>query len=234
MGSKNFSKTSADSTRKLIEFKLIYEAIAAVLVWLTLGLQFYLTTTKAIENGLNFWIGSTRYFGYFTVLTNILVALVLTVPLLSGSSRWGRFLARSSVRTATAAYIAIVGLGYSLLLRHLWNPEGWQLVADRMLHDFTPIAYVLFWVLFVPKTKLRWRDLPFWLIYPLVYLAIALLRGAIFGWYPYPFLEANKLGYSQVFLNAGMLLIGFCLVSLLLIGIGRLMHRSSIKRRRNE
>ncbi|MBD2091563.1 Pr6Pr family membrane protein [Microcoleus sp. FACHB-1515] len=219
-------KIRANSARRSLNFSAIYAAIAGSLVWLSLGLQFYLLTAKTIENGSGLWVGIARYFGYFTILTNILVALVWTVPLLIGRSRWRKYLTRSSVRTAAAAYIAIVGLGYSLLLRHLWNPEGWQLVADRMLHDFTPIAYVLFWFLFVPKGDLRWRDLRSWLVYPLVYLTIALLRGAIFGWYPYPFLEANNLGYVQVFLNSGMLLIGFLVVSSLLIGIGRLTGRT--------
>lgn len=223
-------KIRANSARRSLDFNSVYAAIAGILVWLALGLQFHLLTAKAIENNLGLWVGITRFFGYFTILTNILVALVLTVPLLSGRSRWREYLTRSSVRTATAAYIAIVGLGYSLLLRHLWNPEGWQLVADRMLHDFTPIAYVLFWFLFVPKSDLRWRDLRSWLVYPLVYLTIALLRGTVFGWYPYPFLEASNLGYVQVFLNIAMLLIGFLVVSSLLIGIGRLSGRTSAKR----
>ncbi len=202
-----------------------YAAIAGILVWLTLGLQLYLSTALAIGNGLGFWIGIARYFGFFTILTNILVALTLTVPLLRSRSRWGQFFSQPSVRTATAVYITIVGIAYSLLLRNIWNPQGWQLLADRMLHDFTPIVYVVFWFAFVPKGTLRWRDLLTWLIYPLVYLVVALIRGAIFNWYPYPFLEVNKLGYSYVLLNVAMLFIGFCVVGAIFIGIAHLIHR---------
>jgi hypothetical protein len=203
-----------------------YAAIAGTLVWVSLGLQLYLTTALAISNGVGLWVGIARYFGYFTILTNILVALVLTMPLIRLRSRWGLFFSQPSVRTATAVYIAIVGIGYSLLLRNIWNPQGWQLLADRMLHDFTPIVYVVFWFAFVPKGTLRWRDLLAWLIYPLVYLMVALIRGAIFNWYPYPFLEANKLGYPQVLFNIAMLFVGFCVVGLLFIGIARLMRRN--------
>jgi hypothetical protein len=206
-------------------YQRIYTTLLASLVWLSLGLQFYLTTTRAIANGSGWWIGVTRYLGYFTILTNILVGLVLTIPLLRPGSRWGRFFARPEVRTATAAYILIVGAAYSLLLRNLWQPVGWQLVADRMLHDVIPIAYLLFWVAFVPKTTLRWQHLLLWLVYPLVYLVLALIRGGLSSWYPYPFLNAAKLGYPFVFLNSAALFASFCIVGSVLIGIGKFLHQ---------
>ncbi|MGV0023941.1 hypothetical protein [Phormidesmis priestleyi] len=64
-----------------------YAAIAGTLVWLALGLQLYLTTALAIDRDLGLWVGIARYFGYFTILTNILVALTLTVPLIRSRSR---------------------------------------------------------------------------------------------------------------------------------------------------
>ncbi len=86
--------------------------------------------------------------------------------------------------------------------------------------------YVVFWFMFVPKSTLRWRSLLTWLIYPLVYAIVALIKGAIFNWYPYPFLEVGKLGYPQVFLNVAMLFVGFCGVGAIFIGIARLTQRN--------
>ncbi|BAU13522.1 hypothetical protein LEP3755_40620 [Leptolyngbya sp. NIES-3755] len=203
-----------------------YEAIGGILLWLALGLQLYLSIKLSLDRGLTLWVGIARYFGYFTILTNFLVALAFTVPLVQPRSRWGRFFSHPTVRSAIALYIIVVGIAYSLLLRHIWNPQGWQLVADRMLHDVSPILYVVFWFLFVPKGTLQWRNLPSWLIYPLGYLIVALIRGAIFRWYPYPFLEADKLGYPQVLLNVVMLFVGFCVVGAVLIGIDRLFRHN--------
>ena len=200
----------------------VYKAISGTLVWLALILQLYLIINVSIERGLGLWVGIARYFGYFTILTNILVALAFTVPLVRPRTRWGQFFSQPNVRSAIAVYIGMVGIAYSLFLRQIWNPQGWQLLADRMLHDVSPILYIVFWFLFVPKAALRWRNLPAWLIYPLVYLIVTLICGAIFKWYPYPFLEVDKLGYSQVFLNAVMLSFGFCIVSAVFIGIARL------------
>jgi hypothetical protein len=94
-------------------------------------LQFYLTLRLAVANGKGIAGGVVVYFGYFTILTNILAALALSAPLLSPSSTAGRFFARPAVNTALATAMAAVGLGYSLLLRRLWDPQGLQLVADE-------------------------------------------------------------------------------------------------------
>lgn len=203
----------------------IYEIIGAMIQGFALILQLYLSIETLIDRGNGVWIGIARYFGYFTILTNILVALAFTLPLVQPRSQWGRFFAHPNVRTSIAVYITLVSIGYSLLLRHIWNPQGWQLVADRLLHDVSPILYVVFWFLFVPKFTLRWRNLSAWLIYPLGYLIAALIRGAIFNWYPYPFLEADKLGYPRVFLYSMMLFIALCVVGAVFIGIARLLAR---------
>lgn len=201
--------------------KKSYEAIVGSLVWAALVLQFWLLIDRSIANGLTGWVGVARYFGYFTILTNILVALVLTIPLLMPGSGLGRFLAHPGVKTAAAGYIIVVGVVYSLILRQLWNPAGLQLIVDRTLHDFSPIAYTTDWLLFVPKASLRVEDLPLWLVYPGIYAAVALVRGAIFGWHPYPFLNASNLGYVQVLLNVGLLLAGFLVLGLILIKLGQ-------------
>ncbi|MGC1648641.1 MAG: Pr6Pr family membrane protein [Candidatus Sulfotelmatobacter sp.] len=54
-----------------------------------------------------------------------------------------------------------------------------------------------------------------------------MLRGAELGWYLYPFLDANALGYSRVSINAVMLLVGFLLMGLLVVGIGCWMGRTT-------
>jgi len=68
---------------------------------------------------------------------------------------------------------------------------------------------------------LRLWHLPLWLIYPLVYFVYALLRGHLLGAYAYPFIDVAMLGYTQVFINAGGILVGFVLIGLLVIGIDR-------------
>ncbi|RON29211.1 Pr6Pr family membrane protein, partial [Pseudomonas brassicacearum] len=56
-------------------------------------------------------------------------------------------------------------------------------------------------------------------MYPLVYFAYALLRGHLLAAYPYPFIDVSTLGYPQVFLNAGGILVGFVAIALLAVGL---------------
>lgn len=219
--------TRNDLARPQSSMMTAYATIAGIIAWFALILQLYLTIQTSLDRGLTLWVGIARFFGYFTILTNILVAIAYTLPLVASRSSWGRFFAQPVVRTAIALYITLVGLGYWLLLRNVWDPQGWQLVADNLLHYVNPILYVLFWFLFVPKGTIRWGNLPPWLIYPLVYVTVALIRGAIFKWYPYPFLEVDKFGYPQVLLNVAMLFVGFCVIGAIFIAIARFTQRNA-------
>jgi hypothetical protein len=41
------------------------------------------------------------------------------------------------------------------LLRHLWHPQGWQFIADELLHDVMPLLFLGYWWFCVPKGTLR-------------------------------------------------------------------------------
>jgi hypothetical protein len=197
--------------------KRVLMAATALAAWFALLLQFPLAIATSRANGMTVIGAVIAYFSFFTILTNLIVALGLTLSLLAANSRWGRFLSSAVVASGTALYIAMVGAVYSLLLRHLWNPEGFQKIADVILHDVVPVMYVSYWILFVPKSGLRWKDTLTWSIYPLIYLAWILMRGAIVGRYPYPFVDAGQLGYPQVLLNSAMLLASFLVVGLAVV-----------------
>ena len=70
--------------------------------------------------------------------------------------------------------------------------------VDLLLHKIFPVIVVLDWILFPPMTRLRYTDALRWLVYPVVWLAFTLIRGAADGWYPYPFLDPTDGGYGMV------------------------------------
>ncbi|MBA3666448.1 MAG: Pr6Pr family membrane protein [Sphingomonas sp.] len=139
--------------------------------WAGLVLQ-YVVFARAVGVGLATW----RFVGFFTILLNIAVAAIATATALGGKGRLTSPRARLMGLTA----IVTVGFVYSLLLRSLWSPTGWQKVADAALHDVTPILFAMLWAM-MPHGALRWRDLKWALLPPALYLAYALGRGAIDG-----------------------------------------------------
>ncbi|QCI63684.1 Pr6Pr family membrane protein [Phreatobacter stygius] len=189
-------------------------AVIALMAWLALALQVWLTVTLVRSNGGTTLGGVFVFVSYFTILTNLLMAAVLT------ALAFGRCVGASLIGAVTL-FIAIVGIVYSLALRATWNPQGWQKVADMALHDLTPLLGVAFWAAFAPKGRLAWRDPLLWLVYPLGYFIFALIRGATSGWWAYPFLNADALGYQAVMINAVILTAAFLGLGLVLVAIDR-------------
>jgi hypothetical protein len=170
----------------------------------------------------------SNFFSYFTILSNLLVALSLTVVILDPKTKIGKIFSLSTTSSAIALYILIVGLVYNLVLRGIWDPKGWQLVADNLLHVAVPVLYFIYWLIFIPKGTLNWKDGIAWTYFPLAYLAYSLIRGHFTAWYPYPFLNVIELGYQQVFINAVFVVIAFVILSSLMIGFNKVMKRKKV------
>jgi hypothetical protein len=202
--------------------RLCFAAVAA-LAWFALGLQLLLTLANPANNPGTLAVRLNNLFSYFTILSNLLVAVTLTILVLVGDSSLARRVARPRFFTGVAVAIVFVSLGYELLLRGIWKLDGWPLLADTLFHDIVPIGFVALWVAFVPKGQLGARDVPSWMIYPGVYLGYALVRGALTQRYPYPFLDVTALGYGRVFANAAGLAVVIAALGGLFVAADRLM-----------
>ncbi len=201
----------------------LYRAAAGSIGLFVVAMQYFLLVdgTSLPE----FLTATVHFFSYFTILSNILAAAALLVPLVAPNSALGLFLARPSVRTAITGYIIVVGVVYYLLLRNLGHAQGWTLIFERALHYLTPPLFVLDWLLFVPKRAVGWTVGMLSLAFPLLYLAWTLAHGALTGWYPYPFLDVSELGYPRALVNIAGLTLAFLALELVLVGSGRALGR---------
>ncbi|MEU0534516.1 Pr6Pr family membrane protein [Amycolatopsis tolypomycina] len=134
---------------------------------------------------------------YFTIDSNLLV--IATSALVAVGA------ARGTVFTVlwldALAGIIVTGIVYQVALAGLHDLHGLAFFADTLLHKATPILFVLGWLLVGPRGALTWRTVWWSLAYPLTWLAFTLPRGALTGFYPYPFVDADALGYGPVALN---------------------------------
>lgn len=149
------------------------------------------TASRAVVNPFNF-------FGYFTLQSNILTAIVFFASVVAFArgrqSALPIVLARASVTT----YMVIVGIVYAVLLAPLGAAGGVPLPwANVVLHIVVPVYVVIDWLVSADRRRLSFRH--FWvvLLYPIVWVAVVLFRGATDGWFPYPFLDP-ALGYAAV------------------------------------
>ena len=187
-------------------YKIPLEVIIALTAWTAIIFQVYLTT------------GSMgNLFSYFTILTNLLIAVSVTsILLLPKNSAFG-FFKKPSVLSAITLYIFIVALVYNTVLRGIVTLNGWNLLVDTLLHVIVPILFIAYWFLYVAKGTLQFKQGLSWLIFPFAYVIYSLIRGAVYGWYPYPFLNVLSFGYLKVILNTVVLIVVFMLSGLAVI-----------------
>lgn len=200
---------------------LIYAAILGLIVWFSVILQFFISTDAYVQQGRTFGGAIVQIISFFTILSNILVGLCLVALLLKPASAFKKFFASNSVLTATTLYITIVGLVYNTVLRGLLHLGGLFRLTDELIHAFNPLAFVVFWLFFVPKEKLSWTQAAKWLWFPLLYLVYVLIRGAIYHFYPYPFLNVDKLGYQQVIINSLLMMVAFVFFDVLFFWVNK-------------
>jgi len=200
-----------------------FAAIGAIIAWFALLGQYYLSIENRIASVAE---ATVRYFSYFTILTNIIVAVFFTAHLLGSNSSLKKFFQKPGTATAVTLYITIVGLVYQFVLRQTWNPQGFQRLIDELLHSVVPAVAIIYWFLYEDKTKPQWKQVPAWLIYPALYLVFILIRGAFSGFYPYFFVDVANAGYSKVMFNSCLLLLAFSCFAALFVVLAKWMARS--------
>jgi hypothetical protein len=197
--------------------------IGFITAWLGVFIELYVTIVNRVMPLLPAII---KFFSYFTVLTNTLVAITFTVLLFKKPLNIYHKLNRASSLTAILVYILIVGIVYNIVLRPALDPpQGLHFIGNEIVHSFIPIYFLIFWLSFVDKATLAYRQATSWLAYPLIYIVYTFFRGEITNQYPYFFVDVVKLGYQTVFINSAILFIVFLLFFYLFIWLGKLLAK---------
>ncbi|WP_435969267.1 Pr6Pr family membrane protein [Streptomyces sp. Qhu_M48] len=171
---------------------------------------------------------------FFTIWSNILVTLALGW----GAARaWTRRPPLPALWTGGVLLcVTVVGLVFHLVLdnpasgfgqaEEIARLTGARAVANQLLHTVTPLGTALDFLLLTLPGALRWRHAAQWLAVPGLYLAFALVRGALLSpgtptRYPYPFLDVTAHGYPVVLTNAVVLGAVFYALGLAIVGLDR-------------
>ncbi len=194
--------------------------LTGLVAWGALGLQLWLIIGKMGADGFGTGAAVWRFLGFFTILTNGAVAVVATAI----AMRPGSGMAGARVRLAAVTAITLVGIIYSVALRGVWEPTGWQAVADHALHDVTPPLFLVTWLV-CGHPGLAWRDAVWGIAGPIVYCFYALIRGSIDGWYAYWFLDPRELSVGALTGNMALLLLASLAVAFGFVAIDRWLDR---------
>ncbi len=194
----------------------------AVVVAVALVIQFIVTASSAGVDFPNPIARTANVLAFFTIQSNIIVGITtgLLAHRLERDSWWFR-----TFRLDGLVCILVTFAVYHTVLAGLADLTGWAKIADVLLHTVVPAMCVLGWAAFGPRARLTGTVVLGSLLYPLAWLAVTLTRGAITDWYPYPFLEAPRLGYPKVLLNSLLIAAVFLALAALAWGIDVLVAR---------
>lgn len=216
-------------------------AVNAVVAWAALALSAYLSVTGFylgtedptktsilgnVVSGHDQWYERLLdWLTFFTIWSNITVAVVLTAlwrspDLVARTDRVGAVW--RALRLDSVLMIAITGIVYRLLLAS-GSKTGVDLVSDTMLHAVVPLLTVVVWLVAGPRGLLGLGTLGLAMVLPLVWAAYALVRGAVVGAYPYPFLDVAKNGLASVLAFIAVIVVVALVLGLVLLMLDRVL-----------
>jgi hypothetical protein len=210
----------------------LFRLLAGIITLLGMSLQFLLMLQPPYHHGIA--ATAINFFSYFTILTNLLIALCMLAPLAPVDNGLSRLLSGPSARTAVTGYGAVVALIYAVYLRNIGHDHGLERLADQVLHYVTPALFAIDWLLLVPKGQIRWTIIGTSLIVPALYATWTIMHGAVTGWYPYPFFNPGRIGHAETFANFARFALVFLAVSIALLAIDRALALGLGRRRQTD
>lgn len=146
--------------------------------------------TQITDQSLNNAFKPGEYFTYFTIQSCLINIVVLVAGGAYALRHASDTVLYTMARMSIVAYAVVTAGVYNGLLRNIPR-EGYVGVQwpNEIIHVWIPLFIALDWLLSPGRPSLRWIGLRIVVIYPLAWLAFTLVRGAVTGWYPYPFLK---------------------------------------------
>lgn len=166
-------------------------------------------------------------FAYFTILSNVLLG---GTTLLLAITPDRDSLLFKTLRLNGVLCMAVTGIVYHVALADLDDLTGWAAVANLLLHTVTPILAVVGWLAFGPRGRTDRTVVAWSIAFPLLWLVFTLIRGAAIGFWPYPFVNADDLGYAKVLLNCLLVALLFLALAFGAMLLDRRLNRTAVER----
>ena len=189
--------------------------LTAVVVVVAIVVQ---VPTSAAETGGFFDVPLYRglnVFAFFTIQSNLLVAVSALLTALQPDVDT---LLRPVLRLTALVAISVTGVVYHAVLAGLVEMSPAAAFANLLVHTVVPVMAVLGWAAFGPRGRTSRRVVGLSVVFPVAWVTVTLVRGPLVGgFWPYPFVDVDELGWGQVLLNCGA-------VAVLFVGLAAAAH----------
>lgn len=176
-----------------------------------------------------------NFLSFFTIESNVLAAVVLTIGAVLAWTSKNRHEQEPTwfavLLVCASTYMIVTGIVYNLLLRNVELPQGVTVPwSNEVLHLVFPL-FLLADVLFAPRRRaLPWSTVLIAAIFPMVWVVYTMIRANLIiapasgndWWYPYPFLDprisGGYVGVAAYIVGIAATIIG---VAALVVWVGR-------------
>lgn len=160
------------------------------------------------------WISITK----FTIHSNLIVSVTFLLSVFAMLLRKPPTPFLDFLKNCSFIYMFIVITTYHFLLASGGEYVGTRIITNFTLHYLQPIFVFVNWIAFEVKKKYSYKHIFYWMLFPLLYSVVSLLRGLIDGFYPYFFL--NPTGEIPVgvgsYANVALFVIAYLCVYVIL------------------
>ena len=152
----------------------------------------------AIYGCFSSWLYGTRFFLYFTNLGNLYCLALMVNELVRLIRRKSLSLPLLQWEFGGLISILVIGAVYNLLLGDPTSAAYWTNKPSVCLHLITPILYAIYFFSTRPVRKVDVGGIQCSILLPYLYIAFIYTRHLITGdqWFPYFFLDINRIGWS--------------------------------------
>ena len=210
------------------QFVFIFRICLCILCWTAIGIRMWLNWVLVAEGGSPIEVFGNA-FSFYTTQTNLIVAGWITLSLIFYKKEDTPAILHPSVHGAITGYISVTWIVFALLLSASYQPTGIEAFTNISMHYIIPIAFIIDWFISESNVEYQYSWVVYWLIYPFLYLAYTVIRGAITGFYPYFFVDLNEITVYALILNVVVLTIFFTLLGAVIIFLNRRIYTKSKK-----
>ncbi len=183
------------------------------------------------------FFATTNFFSYFTVQSAFLAVITLAVAGIFALATPRDPAWLGIVRTMVTVYLLVSGIVFGLIVAQASTRDyrvdvPW---SDTLLHFVVPALAVVAWTtdsIIAVNPRVPWSTVGWVLVYPTIWLAYTLARGADVGWYPYFFLDEAQVGGALgVALYCALVLVIFVTLTAGLVALNRWLWRRARRAR---
>ncbi|TXK17082.1 Pr6Pr family membrane protein [Homoserinibacter sp. GY 40078] len=187
-----------------------------------------------------------RRFAFFTSQSSLIALGYFLTALVLMAQRRATVTPVPALRGAVTFWLTTTALIAHFLNSHGTNPIPGLFDPDPavaidntglfLLHYVSPILVLIDWLAIGPHGVIRWRTALVWLLYPIGYGAVMIVRGtllpAVNDRYPYPFLDPTVAGIGSMSLALGRIILILAAIAFAVIALDRLVSMRARRRAR--